>query len=139
MKFLLIALLALFALAAGGKPSHLGTLELVNQPQYGGEATLHVFLPKHKSRVNSVVWCYQTGAGAIYMKERWLVRYGKSLDMTFSIGPLQTSGDMYGPWNPAEPARCLAVVFQDIRPNGKGETKALTNWVSFVVPTEEGT
>ena len=137
MKCLLLSLLLIAAALSlsAASPKEPNTLELLNTPVYGGDATFHVVLTKKYQLVNSVVWCSQVGTGYIYMNEEWLPNYKNTLDMTFSRGPLQTRGDTYGPWDSTLPAYCSAVVFKDIR-HGEDPT-ALTNWVSFTVPAIE--
>ena len=133
MSLAVLAVIALGALAASPKQSN--TLELLNTPVYGGEATFHVQLYKKAQLVNSVVWCYQSGA-YVWMQEEFLPNSGWSKgqwegDIIF--GPLEGNGDLEGPGlNQTIPANCVGVVFQEAQSASQGRT-VLTNSVQFEV------
>jgi len=121
MKYLILAALALLALAAAPKPI-IGSLELLNQPVHGGEATFRVVLNKHVVMPTYATWCRQDDR---YERdgEMRLERYGSHLDAVLSF---RVGGD---DWDTTRPIRCSAVIFDD-KPR---PPEALTNWVDFEV------
>lgn len=140
MKFLLIAVLLALATPAQAAPAPMGTAVLVNTPEYGGPVVVHYHLYKNARCGNSVVWCgqYQDDGSFeyIFMQEQALPNTGKirnEWDGDVTYGPLQTRGDVYGPWDSTKPAYCVAFAYDEGSPNGKPPV-VITDGEQFTVP-----
>jgi len=137
MKYAFIALLAAVMLvglapaAVEGEPPDrdrvVGTLTLLNEPQWGDPLTFHVVLNKAAKLPIIAIWCYQHHNPWSKTGQCLVPEYRNYLDAEVPCGGAITPSY----FDPSLHMDCSAVVFEE-RANAQ-PVYALTEWIDFTV------
>jgi hypothetical protein len=137
----LLVALSMVPFTAWADPSPTATATLLNDPQYGGYATIHVVIDGHVKYPAGVVWCSQYEAGTRVYHGYWEHHYStyrNGMDVTVDYGPFVSpnvdSVDLEGTWRPDLVGSCSFILFAEAQgKNGKGPFAIDGGWFPFTV------